>query len=113
MLNRYLDRAKSLAGQKADERPGASEKEGAPVAEKPDLLAPILSALGTRLAASAITQLADPKTATTAIEFAYDLMPLPVKLALPKKEFIEFCLRHREPLLQELQRRQAAQPSPA
>jgi len=113
MLNRCLDRAKALAGKSAADAQASSDLPSQGAQALPDFVKPVACALGARLAASAVAQLAEPKSAEAALEMAYDLVPLPVKLALPKKAFIEFGLRHREPLLQELKRLQTSLPSPA
>lgn len=47
-------------------------------------------------------KLKDDKSLASAFEVAYEVMPTPVRLILPRDKFVGFCLERKEPILRKL-----------
>ncbi len=48
----------------------------------------------------AVDKLKDDKSLNTIFLTAYKMLPIPVRLIIPKNRFLEFTMTHRDPLLQ-------------
>ncbi len=103
MFTSFKDKAKEIADLAAQKTEVAVSSSSTKLQDLFDQYYPKIEPIIVNgLLKIAVDKLKDDKSLNTIFLNAYKMLPLPVRLIIPKHRFLEFTMTHRDPLLQKV-----------
>ncbi len=103
MFNSFKDKTMEIAGLAAQKTGVVVSSSNSKLQDLFDQHYPIIEPfIVNGLLKIAVDKLKDDKSLNTIFLTAYKMLPIPVRLLIPKNRFLEFTIAHRNPLLQKV-----------